>query len=157
MHPIRKKPQLDIPTQMDAKLKQGEYTDIDVDTEDHSTIMFRFEDGVKGVLIAAQVCPGSKQFIEWEINGSEKSMSWNGQKPNILWIGNRSGNNEIFFKDANVLDEKVKKYAPYPVGLAEGYPDSHPEPGPSGSSAEDRWGSPRENPAHARRAALVPP
>jgi len=86
--------------------------------------MFRFEDEVKGVLIAAQVCPGRKQFIEWEVNGSEKSMSWNGQKPNVLWIGNRSANNEIFIKDANILDEKVKKYAPYPAGLVEGYPDS---------------------------------
>jgi predicted dehydrogenase len=86
--------------------------------------MFKFEDGIKGVLIAAQVCPGRKQFIEWEINGSVKSLSWNGERPDILWIGNRSGNNEIFFKDANVLDDKIKKYAPYPVGLAEGYPDS---------------------------------
>ena len=51
-------------------------------------------------------------------------MSWNGEKPNILWIGNRSANNEIFIKDANILDEKVRKYAHYPVGLTEGYPDS---------------------------------
>jgi predicted dehydrogenase len=51
-------------------------------------------------------------------------MSWNGQEPNVLWIGNRSATNEIFIKDANILDEKVKKYASYPVGLAEGYPDS---------------------------------
>ena len=122
--PVRKKPPKGIPTQTEVELKKGEYTEIDVDTEDHATIMFRFEDGVKGVLIAAQVCPGRKQFIEWEVNGSEKSMSWNGQRPNVLWIGNRSANNEIFIKDANILDEKVKKYAPYPVGLVEGYPDS---------------------------------
>jgi predicted dehydrogenase len=123
-YPVRKKPSVEIATQSESELKEGEYTEIEIDTEDHATIMFKFEDGVKGVLIAAQVCPGRKQYIEWEINGSEKSMSWRGQEPNVLWIGNRSAANEIFIKDANILDENVKKYASYPAGLAEGYPDS---------------------------------
>lgn len=121
---VRKKPSVDLATQAERELKEDEYSEIKIDTEDHATIMFKFEDGAKGVLISAQVCPGRKQFIEWEINGSEKSLSWNGQKPNVLWIGKRSGSNEILIKDPNILDEKVKKYASYPAGLTEGYPDS---------------------------------
>ena len=75
---------------IEKELKPGEYKEIKVDTEDHVTIMFKFEDNIKGVLIAAQVCPGRKQFIEWEINGSEKSLNWNGEEPNSLWVGHRS-------------------------------------------------------------------
>jgi len=88
--PVRKKPLCAITTASERELKPGEYKEIKVDTEDHVTIMFKFEDNIKGVLIAAQVCPGRKQFIEWEINGSEKSLNWNGEEPNSLWVGHRS-------------------------------------------------------------------
>ena len=122
--PVRKKPLFDISTASERELKPGEYKEIKVDTEDHVTIMFKFEDNIKGVLIAAQVCPGRKQFIEWEINGSEKSLNWNGEEPNSLWVGHRSASNEVLLKDPNVLYDNVRQYAHYSVGLAEGYPDS---------------------------------
>ena len=122
--PVRKKPLIKIPTHSQKELKPGEYKKIKVDTEDHATIMFNFEDGIKGILIAAQVCPGRKQFIEWEINASEKSISWNGEEPNKLWIGHRSGSNLVMLKDPNVLYAGAREYANYPVGLTEGYPDS---------------------------------
>ncbi len=123
-YPKRKKPTVEIPTHSEQELKHGEYEEINVDTEDHATIMFKFEDGVKGVLIASQVCPGRKQRIEWEINGAEKSMSWNGEEPNLLWVGQRNDYNGTLIKDPITLADNAKKYAHYPVGLAEGYPDS---------------------------------
>lgn len=122
--PIRKKPTIEISTHSERGLKDGEYENIKVDTEDHATIMFKFEDDIKGLLIASQVCPGRKQFIEWEINASKKSLSWNGEEPNVLWIGNRSTYNSYFIKDANIMNKNSKKYAHYSVGLTEGYPDT---------------------------------
>ena len=86
--------------------------------------MFNYEGGIKGVLIAAQVCPGRKQFIEWEVNASEKSLGWNGEEPNVLWIGARSAGNTSLMKDPNVLYEDAREYAHYSVGLTEGYPDT---------------------------------
>ena len=123
-YPYRKKPTIDIPTHTDLELKEGQYENIKVDTEDHVSIMFNFEDNVKGILIAAQVCPGRKQLIELEINGSEKSLSWNGEEPGLLWTGNRSASNEVTLKDPNTLSGDARKYAHYSVGLAEGYPDT---------------------------------
>ncbi len=122
--PTRKKPLIEIPTHSEIELRPDQYEEIKIDTEDHATIMFNYEDGIKGVLIAAQVCPGRKQFIEWEINASEKSLGWNGEEPNSLWIGERSSSNKILMKDPNVLYENAREYANYSVGLAEGYPDS---------------------------------
>ncbi|MBM3705826.1 MAG: Gfo/Idh/MocA family oxidoreductase [Actinobacteria bacterium] len=122
--PTRKKPLTEIPTHSERELQPGEYEELKVDTEDHATIMFNFEGGIKGVLIAAQVCPGRKQFIEWEINASGKSLGWNGEEPNVLWIGERSSGNTVLIKDPNVLYKGAREYAHYSVGLAEGYPDT---------------------------------
>jgi predicted dehydrogenase len=122
--PVRKKPFVPYATAQERELKPGEYEDINVDTEDHATVMFKFEDGIKGVLMASQVCPGRKQRIEWEIIGLEKSIAWNGEDPEKLWIGYRSKPNEIFMKDANLMHENSRGFANSSAGLAEGYLDS---------------------------------
>jgi predicted dehydrogenase len=122
--PVRKKPLIEIPTFSEQVLKEGEYEEIKVDTEDHATVLFKFEDGIKGVMIASQVCPGRKNRIEWEVSGSEKSISWNGEEPNQLWIGNRSKPNELRMKDPNLMNENARDYVNYPAGLPEGYGDA---------------------------------
>lgn len=122
--PIRKKPLIEIPTYSEQELKPGEYEELKIDTEDHVTIMFKFEDGIKGVMIAAQVCPGRKNRIEWEIHGTGGSLSWHGEEPNQLWIGYRNKPNEIFVKEANLLSPGAREFTFYPGGLTEGYGDS---------------------------------
>jgi predicted dehydrogenase len=124
--PVRKKPkiaQATFPTP-GAEIKESDYEDITVDTEDHATIMFKFEDGLKGVLVCCQANPGRKQRIEWEIVGSEKSLSWNGEEPNVLWIGSRKEANKNLFKDPSLMSPEASIYSGYPQGLQEGYPDS---------------------------------
>jgi predicted dehydrogenase len=74
--------------------------------------------------MASQVCPGRKQRIEWEIIGLEKSIAWNGEDPEKLWIGYRSKPNEIFMKDPNLMQENSRGFANSSAGLAEGYLDS---------------------------------
>jgi predicted dehydrogenase len=122
--PVRKKPFVLYTTAEERELKPGEYEEINVDTEDHATVMFKFEDGIKGVMMASQVCPGRKQRIEWEIIGLEKSIAWHGEDPEKLWIGYRSKPNEIFMKDPNLMQENSKGFANSSAGLAEGYLDS---------------------------------
>jgi len=122
--PTRKKPLIEIPTFSQQELKPDEYEEIKVDTEDHATVMFKFEDCIKGVVVVCQVCPGRKNRIEWEITGSQKSISWHGEDPNKLWIGNRDSSNEELMKDFNLLSPNSRDYSFYPGGLAEGYGDS---------------------------------
>ncbi|MCL4377243.1 MAG: Gfo/Idh/MocA family oxidoreductase [Actinobacteria bacterium] len=122
--PYRKKPMVRLKTAQEIELKAGEYEEIKVDTEDHATIMFKFEGGIKGVLIAAQICPGRKQRIEWEITGVEKSVFWEGEEPNKLWIGYRNRPNEIFMKDPNLMSANTRELSSFSAGLAEGYGDS---------------------------------
>ena len=122
--PVRKKPFKSYLTAEVIDLKPGQYEEITVDTEDHATVMFKFEDGIKGIMMASQVCPGRKQRIEWEIIGLEKSIAWHGEEPGKLWIGHRDKPNEIFLKDPNIMLENSKGFCNTSTGLAEGYLDS---------------------------------
>jgi predicted dehydrogenase len=122
--PERKKPTVEIPTFSESKINNQDYETIQVDTEDYASIMLEFEDKVKGLLMVCQVCPGRKNRVEWEIGGSEKSLHWNSETCNDLWIGHRDRPNEVFLKDANLADAKTKEYIQYSPGCVEGYSET---------------------------------
>ena len=112
--PVRKKPLIDIPTYSEQELKPGEYEEIKVDTEDHATVMFKFEGGAKGVMVVFQLNAGRKNRIEWEICGSEKSLAWNGEEANQLWIGSRSGANRLLMKDGSLMNPEAAQVCQLP-------------------------------------------
>ncbi len=122
--PMRKKPLIEIPTFSEIELKPGEFKEIKVDTEDIATVLLKFENGAKGVFVGSQISPGRKNRLEWEISGSLKSLAWQQEDPNQLWIGNRNRANELLLKDSGLLSDNVRQFAHYPGGLAEGYGDS---------------------------------
>ncbi len=53
----------------------------------------------------------------------KNQYAWNQEEPNKMWIGYREKSNEILIKDPSLLDDEAKKYAHYPGGHPEGYPD----------------------------------
>src|SRR5271157_74011 len=122
--PVRKKPKAEVATFVVRELKADEYEDVDIDTEDHGTIMFKFSGGAKGVLVACQVCAGRKNYIHFEINGTRLSLEWNGQEPNSMWVGQRGKQNGEFLKDPVLFHPEAAKYGSVPGGLGEGYPDT---------------------------------
>jgi predicted dehydrogenase len=75
-------------------------------------------------MMAAQVCPGRKQRIEWEIIGQDESISWHGEEPNQLWVGHRNKPNEILIKDPNLMSPNSRGFCAFSGGLTEGYGDS---------------------------------
>jgi predicted dehydrogenase len=123
--PVRKKPLREIDTFAQQQLEAEECVNIDVDTEDHATVMIRFSEGAKGVLLASQVCAGRKNYIHFEINGSRSSLEWNGEDANMLWIGQRGRENKAFMKDPTLMAPSAAKYAGAPCGLGEGYLDTY--------------------------------
>ena len=122
--PVRKKPRRELDTYSSQKLKPEDYEDVQVNTEDHGTVMLKFSGGAKGVLIACQVCAGRKNFIHFEINGSKRSVEWNGEHPNHMWIGERGRVNAEFIKNPAIMEPDAAKYAGAPCGLGEGYLDT---------------------------------
>ena len=109
---------------MVKELKPEDYEDVAIDTEDHGTIMLKFSGGAKGVLIACQVCAGRKNYIHFEINGTKRTLEWNGQEPNSMWVGERGRPNGEFIKDPVLFYPEAAPYGYAPCGLGEGYLDT---------------------------------
>ncbi len=122
--PVRKKPKVEAATFVVQNLGPEDYEDVPIDTEDHGTIMLKFSGGAKGVLLASQVCAGRKNYIHFEINGTKKSLEWNGEDPNTMWVGQRGAMNSQFMKDPNLFYPEAARYGYVASGLGEGYLDT---------------------------------
>lgn len=123
-HPIRKKPLKEIETFSGKMLTPDDYEDKPIKTEDYASILLHYENGVHGVLTVSQVSSGRKNRIYFEINGSKSSLVWNGERPNELWIGQRSAPNQVLMKDPSLLSPEAQSTASYPGGHNEGFPDT---------------------------------
>jgi predicted dehydrogenase len=60
----------------------------------------------------------------YEINGSKSSLAWDSERPNELWIGQRSGPNQVLMKDPSLLSPEAQAVTSYPGGHNEGFPDT---------------------------------
>ena len=104
--------------------KSLEYREIDVETEDIATIMFRFEGDVIGTAMISELFAGAKNTMSIAIAGSEKSLQWNVENSNNLFIGQRNQPDLVMQKDFSLLHEKAGRLVGYPGGHGEGFPDS---------------------------------
>jgi predicted dehydrogenase len=123
-HPVRKKPLKELETFTGKMLTPEDYEDKPIQTEDYASILLHYENGVHGILTVSQVSSGRKNRIYFEINGSKSSLSWNGEQPNELWIGQRSGPNQVMLKDPSLLAPAALSTVSYPGGHNEGFPDT---------------------------------
>ena len=124
IHKQRKKPKQAVETfKGKEELIQDQFEMINIKTEDAGSVLLQFSNSVTGVFTVSQVSAGRKNHFTFEINGSKKSVCWNQEEPNQLWIGYREKANEVMIKDPSLLFKNVRKYAHYPGGHPEGYPD----------------------------------
>lgn len=124
MHPVRKKPLKELDTFTGKMLTPEDYEDKPIKTEDYASILLHYENDVRGILTVSQVSSGRKNRIFFEINGSKSSLVWNGERPNELWIGQRSGPNQVMMKDPSLLSSEALATVSYPGGHNEGFPDT---------------------------------
>jgi predicted dehydrogenase len=124
VHRQRSKPLTAVETFKGKEKKSaGRLKPFRVDTEDAGVVTLRFEQGAIGVVTVSQVSAGRKNREWFEIDGSKKSIAWNQEEPNQLWVGHRDKPNEIVTKDPSLLKDSARRYAHYPGGHPEGYPD----------------------------------
>jgi predicted dehydrogenase len=123
-HPIRKKPTKPLETYTGKILTPEDYMDQAINTEDYATIILHYENGVRGVLTVSQVSSGRKNRLFYEISGSKSSLAWDSERPNEMWIGQRSGPNQILMKDPSLLSPEARTVTSYPGGHNEGFPDT---------------------------------
>lgn len=124
IHPIRKKPLIEIETYAGKELQPGEYEEMPIHTEDYATVLLKFDNGAHGAMTVCQVAAGRKNRLYFEIDGSKAAVAWDQERPNEMWVGYREKANEMLMKDPSLLDPEAKRYAAYPGGHPEAYPDA---------------------------------
>ena len=124
-HQTRRMPRGAVETFGGKQDGSGEYQPIPVDTDDFGAVMLRLGARARGVFTVSQVSAGRKNHLRFEIFGTKKGLAWDQERPDELWIGERSCPNRIVLKDPSLLEAGAATYADYPGGHAEGYPDSH--------------------------------
>ncbi len=95
-----------------------------IDTEDYGAVLLRFRGGASGVMWVSQVNAGKKNALRFEIAASEQSLNWDSESPNQLWIGKRETANELLTRDPALMKSRAAKFANYPGGHNEGFPDT---------------------------------
>jgi len=120
--PVRQRPRGRVETFQNADTTHVE--PVPITTDDYASVLFHLEGDLHGVMTVSQVSAGRKTRLWFEIDGSEGSLAWNSEEPNTLRIGRRKQASEELPKDPSLMNPKTRKYAAYPGGHAEGYPDT---------------------------------
>jgi predicted dehydrogenase len=92
--------------------------------EDLGCVLLRFDNGARGVLKVGQVLPGHKNDLQLEINGLKRSLRWEQERQNQLWIGLHDGTNSVMTKDPSMMNPEARAYAHLPAGHHESWSDA---------------------------------
>lgn len=124
VHKTRLKPLKDIETYSGKMLSMDDYEEVPIHTEDHATVLLRFDNGSKGSITVSQVNAGRKNRLNIEIAGSKANFEFNSERPNELWIGKRESANGQLMKDPALFNPDAAALISFPGGHNEGFPDT---------------------------------
>jgi predicted dehydrogenase len=97
---------------------------IAISTDDYSAVLIHYAGGARGSLWLSQVSPGRKCSIRFEIAGQDRTLAWDSEHCEELWIGRRDASNKVRLRDPAVMHNEARAINDYPGGHAEGYPDT---------------------------------
>lgn len=124
VHKTRLKPLKAIETYSGKMLNASDYEEVPITTEDHATVMLRFDNGNKGSVTVSQVNAGRKNRLNIEIAGSKANFEWCSERPNEMWIGKRETANQHLMKDPALFSQEAAGLISFPGGHNEGFPDT---------------------------------
>lgn len=124
IHKTRLKPLKAIETYSGKMLQPSDYQEVPINTEDHASVLLKFDNGNKGSVTVSQVNAGRKNRLNIEIAGSKANFEWCSEKPNELWIGKRETANQHLMKDPSLFTVEAAKLISFPGGHNEGFPDT---------------------------------
>ena len=91
-----------------------------VDTEDAVSLSFVTDAGVLGSAVICQVAAGRKNRLYVELSGTETSLAFNQEEPELLWVGSREGS-QVLPRDPDTLTPDAARLCTLPAGHAQGY------------------------------------
>jgi predicted dehydrogenase len=124
VHKTRLKPLKAIETYSGKMLEPSDYQEVPINTEDHASVLLRFDNGAKGSVTVSQVSAGRKNRLNLEISGSVANFEWCSEKPNEMWVGKRDTANQQLMKDPSLFYREAQSLISFPGGHNEGFPDT---------------------------------
>ncbi len=124
VHPIRNRPRGEVETFTNKLATEQETEAIPISTDDYGAVLIRFVGGARGCFFVSQVSPGRKYRVAFEVAGQNRTLSWNSEECEKLWVGRRDGPNTQLLRDPSLLSSLARTSTDYPGGHDEGYPDS---------------------------------
>jgi predicted dehydrogenase len=124
-HTIRKRPAGPIETFAGKTLQPADYVPVPIETEDFGAVLFHLGQRARGAYTVSQMSAGRKNMFMIDIYGTKCGVSWNQERPDELWIGQRNSPNQLIIKDPSLLLPAAASYADLPGGHSEGYDDTH--------------------------------
>lgn len=94
-----------------------------VSTEDAVGMVFETRSGAMGTLLVSQLAAGRKNQLLLEISGSAGAVSFDGEQPELLWLGRRSGS-QLILRDPSSMGNDARRLSRVPAGHAQGYQDA---------------------------------
>jgi predicted dehydrogenase len=122
--PVRRRPRGGVETFQAKFGTKEDLEEVSIDTEDHGSVLLRFNTGATGCFTVSQVSAGRKNQLRYEIAGSRAALAWDSERPNESWLGHRDLPNSLLTRDPALLHPNVRPFANYPGGHNEGFPDT---------------------------------
>jgi len=89
--------------------------------DDDGSVLLRFNNGAKGVLMASQVSVGEENALKIRVYGETAGLEWSQQEPNTLWLKYNDKPTEMLRTGYGYLGEMATTYTRTPHGHPEGY------------------------------------
>ncbi len=89
--------------------------------DDDGTVMLKFSNSAKGVLLASQISLGDENNIRLRIYGDKKSIEWSQLEPNTLWLKSHNEPTQQIRTGVGDMCEAAQQAMRTPAGHPEGY------------------------------------
>lgn len=93
-----------------------------ITTEDLVTLVFTTRSGATGTMHVSQVSIGRKNGLSIEIDGENESLAFDGETPDTLRIGTRTG--FLLRPRSDDIDPEAARYSVVPPGHPQGYQEA---------------------------------
>ncbi len=89
--------------------------------DDDATVLLKFSNGAKGVLLASQIAVGDENNLRLRIYGEQKSIEWSQLEPNTLWLKSNSAPTQQIRAGVGCMSQQAQQAMRTPAGHPEGY------------------------------------
>ncbi|MDT0141615.1 Gfo/Idh/MocA family oxidoreductase [Microbacterium sp. PRC9] len=94
-----------------------------VTNEDVAALLVETESGALGTLLVSQMAPGRKNALVLELHGTRRSLRFDQERPEELWVGARKGS-RLVLRDPAADHPDSARLQTVPAGHPMGYQDA---------------------------------